>query len=55
MHRYVTKPIWDKLSRAVTKTSGFTLAQVIFQIEHKVLKTFTRWTLDTLVQLSWLS
>ena len=32
--RYVTKPIWDKLSRAVTKTSGFTLAQVIFQIEH---------------------
>ena len=27
--RYVTKPIWDKLSRAVTKTSGFTLAQAI--------------------------
>merc|ERR1712167_455360 len=26
---YVTKPIWDKLSRAVTKTSGFTLAQAI--------------------------
>ena len=28
VYRYVTKPIWDKLSRAVTKTSGFTLAQV---------------------------
>merc|ERR1712222_112115 len=27
--KYVTKPIWDKLSRAVTKTSGFTLAQAI--------------------------
>merc|ERR1712066_346917 len=27
--KYVTKPIWDKLSRAVTQTSGFTLAQAI--------------------------
>merc|ERR1712158_299422 len=27
--KYVTKPIWDKLSRAVTKTSGFTLAKAI--------------------------
>merc|ERR1711887_194887 len=27
--RYVAKPIWEKLSRAVTKTSGFTLAQAI--------------------------
>ena len=27
--RYVTKPIWEKLSSAVTKTSGFTLAQAI--------------------------
>merc|ERR1712024_297623 len=27
--KYVTKPIWDELSRAVTKTSGFTLAQAI--------------------------
>merc|ERR1712106_7009 len=27
--KYVTKPIWDKLSGAVTKTSGFTLAQAI--------------------------
>merc|ERR1711942_604579 len=27
--KYVTKPIWDKLSKAVTKTSGFTLAQAI--------------------------
>merc|ERR1711872_448371 len=27
--KYVTKPIWDKLSRAVTKTSGFSLAQAI--------------------------
>merc|ERR1712107_688424 len=27
--KHVTKPIWDKLSRAVTKTSGFTLAQAI--------------------------
>merc|ERR1711881_826739 len=27
--KYVTKPIWDKLSRAVTKTSGFTLSQAI--------------------------
>merc|ERR1712066_749140 len=27
--KYVTKPIWEKLSRAVTKTSGFTLAQAI--------------------------
>merc|ERR1711889_34221 len=27
--KYVTKPIWDKLSRAVTKTSGFTLGQAI--------------------------
>merc|ERR1711942_59541 len=27
--KYVTQPIWDKLSRAVTKTSGFTLAQAI--------------------------
>merc|ERR1712079_837245 len=26
---YVTKPLWDKLSRAVTATSGFTLAQAI--------------------------
>merc|ERR1711881_157420 len=27
--KYVTKPIWDKLSRAVTKTSGFSLSQAI--------------------------
>merc|ERR1712119_57630 len=27
--KYVTQPIWDKLSRAVTKTSGFSLAQAI--------------------------
>merc|ERR1712114_151966 len=27
--KYVTQPIWEKLSRAVTKTSGFTLAQAI--------------------------
>jgi len=27
--KYVTKPIWDKLSRAVTKTSGFCLADAI--------------------------
>merc|ERR1712133_189974 len=27
--KYVTKPIWDKLSRAMTKTSGFTLGQAI--------------------------
>eukprot|EP00092_Neocalanus_flemingeri_P004261 GFUD01004581.1.p1 GENE.GFUD01004581.1~~GFUD01004581.1.p1 ORF type:complete len:356 (+),score=92.30 GFUD01004581.1:131-1198(+) len=27
--KYVTKPIWEKLSRAVTKTSGFSLAQAI--------------------------
>merc|ERR1712055_696944 len=27
--KYVTKPIWEKLSRAVTKTSGFTLGQAI--------------------------
>merc|ERR1711978_141719 len=27
--KYVTKPLWDKLSRAVTATSGFTLAQAI--------------------------
>merc|ERR1712033_148831 len=27
--KYVTKPIWEKLSKAVTKTSGFTLAQAI--------------------------
>jgi hypothetical protein len=27
--KYVTQPIWDKLSRAVTKTSGFTLAKAI--------------------------
>merc|ERR1711942_290620 len=27
--KYVTKPIWDKLSRAVTKTSGFSQAQAI--------------------------
>merc|ERR1719483_262903 len=26
---YVTKPIWEKLSRAVTKTSGFTLEKAI--------------------------
>merc|ERR1711978_664440 len=27
--KHVTKPIWEKLSRAVTKTSGFTLGQAI--------------------------
>merc|ERR1712142_157142 len=27
--KYVTEPIWEKLSRAVTKTSGFTLNQAI--------------------------
>merc|ERR1712029_243819 len=27
--KYVTKPIWEKLSRAVTKTSGFSLASAI--------------------------
>merc|ERR1711881_46150 len=27
--KYVTKPIWDKLSGAVTKTSGFSLSQAI--------------------------
>merc|ERR1712241_902305 len=27
--KYVTKPLWEKLSRAVTATSGFTLAQAI--------------------------
>ena len=27
--KYVTQPIWEKLSRAVTKTSGFTLSQAI--------------------------
>jgi len=27
--KYVTKPIWEKLSRAVTKTSGFTLEKAI--------------------------
>ena len=27
--KHVTKPIWEKLSQAVTKTSGFTLAQAI--------------------------
>merc|ERR1711909_90336 len=27
--RYVTQPIWEKLSRAVTKTSGFSLSQAI--------------------------
>merc|ERR1711992_422832 len=27
--KYVTKPIWEKLSRAVTKTSGFSLSQAI--------------------------
>merc|ERR1712212_1089282 len=27
--KYVTKPIWDKLSCAVTKTSGFSLAKAI--------------------------
>merc|ERR1712212_1016444 len=27
--KYVTQPIWEKLSRAVTKTSGFSLAKAI--------------------------
>ena len=27
--KYVTKPLWDKLSSAVTATSGFTLAKAI--------------------------
>merc|ERR1712062_807882 len=27
--KYVTKPLWEKLSKAVTATSGFTLAQAI--------------------------
>merc|ERR1712087_433282 len=27
--KYVTKPLWEKLSRAVTATSGFTLGQAI--------------------------
>merc|ERR1712061_890674 len=27
--KYVTKPIWDKLSSVKTATSGFTLAQAI--------------------------
>jgi len=27
--KYVTAPLWDKLSRAVTKTSGFTFAKAI--------------------------
>jgi len=27
--KYVTAPLWDKLSRAVTQTSGFTLAKAI--------------------------
>ena len=26
--KYVTKPLWDKLSSVKTKTSGFTLAKV---------------------------
>merc|ERR1712062_733509 len=29
MGKYVTKPLWDKLSKAVTATSGFTLAKAI--------------------------
>jgi len=27
--KYVTQPLWDKLSKVVTKTAGFTLAQAI--------------------------
>ena len=27
--KYVTAPLWEKLSKAVTKTSGFTLAKAI--------------------------
>ena len=27
--KYVTKPIWEKLSQAVTTTAGFTLAKAI--------------------------
>ena len=27
--KYVTKPLWEKLSQAVTPTSGFTLAKAI--------------------------
>ena len=27
--KYVTAPLWDKLSRAVTQTSGFSLAKAI--------------------------
>ena len=27
--KYVTQPLWEKLSRAVTATSGFTLSQAI--------------------------
>ena len=27
--KYVTKPLWDKMSRAVTVTSGFTLGKAI--------------------------
>ena len=27
--KYVTEPIWEKLSRAKTQTSGFTLAKAI--------------------------
>ena len=27
--KYVTEPVWNKLSKVVTETSGFTLAQAI--------------------------
>ena len=27
--KYVTEPVWNKLSQVVTETSGFTLAQAI--------------------------
>ena len=27
--KYVTKPLWEKLSQAITPTSGFTLAKAI--------------------------
>merc|ERR1712241_1628283 len=39
--KYVTKPLWEKLSRAVTATSGFTLAQAIACTVVSMLETGT--------------
>merc|ERR1712032_586577 len=41
--KYVTKPIWDKLSSVKTATSGFTLAQAIacaveFDNQHRLAR-----------------